>query len=67
MCISAHSGRRVHHRHNAVDFPFCIFFPIQQEPWHSNIMADKGLKLFHECAAECVYMCTQEEECTSTS
>ena len=30
-------------------------------------MAEKDLNLFHECAAECVHMCTQEEECTSTS
>ena len=30
-------------------------------------MADKGLNLFDEWAAECVYVCPQEEECTSSS
>ena len=30
-------------------------------------MADKGLNLFHECAAECVHLCHQEEECTSSA
>ena len=25
-----------------------VFFLIQQEPWHCNIMADKGLTLFDE-------------------
>ena len=27
-------------------------------------MADKGSNLFRECAAECVHLCPQEEECT---
>ena len=30
-------------------------------------MADKGLNLFDECAAECVNLCIQEEECISSS
>ena len=29
-------------------------------------MAEKGANLFDECAAECVHLCPQEEECTST-
>ena len=29
-------------------------------------MTDKGLKLFDDCAAECVCLCPQEEECTSS-
>ena len=27
-------------------------------------MADKGLNFFDKCAAECVHLCPQEEECT---
>ena len=27
-------------------------------------MSDKGLNLFDDCAAECVYLCPQKEECT---
>ena len=27
----------------------------------------KGLNLFDDCAAKCVYLCPQEEECTSSS
>ena len=30
-------------------------------------MAEKGPNLFDECAAECVHMCPQKEECTSSS
>ena len=30
-------------------------------------MADKGLNLFDECAAGCVNLCIQEEECISSS
>ena len=30
-------------------------------------MEDKDLNLFDDCAAECVYLCPQEEECTSSS
>ena len=44
-----------------------VFFQIQQWPCHNNIVADKGLNLFHECAAECVHLSSQEEECTSSS
>ena len=29
------------------------------------MMADKGLNLFGECAAECVYLSPQEIECNS--
>ena len=31
-----------------------------------NIMADKNLNLFYECAAACVHLCPQEEKCTSS-
>ena len=31
-----------------------VFFPIQRYIWHSDIMVDKGLNLFDECAAECM-------------
>ena len=30
-------------------------------------MTDKGLNLFDDCATECVYLCPQEEDCTSSS
>ena len=30
-------------------------------------MADKGLKIFEECAAECKHLCPQKEKCTSSS
>ena len=30
-------------------------------------MADKGWNVFDEFAAECVHLCPQEEECTSSS
>ena len=30
-------------------------------------MTDKGLNLFDDCAAECVYLCPQEEQCNSFS
>ena len=39
-----------------------VFFPIQQWTCHNNIVVDKGLNLFDECAAECIYLCPQEEE-----
>ena len=44
-----------------------MYFPIQQWPCHNNIETGKGLNLFDDCAAECVYLCPQEEECTSSS
>ena len=31
------------------------------------MMTDKGLNLFDEFATECVHLCPQEEECTSSS
>ena len=34
-----------------------VFFPIQQELWHNNMMSDKALNFFAECAAECVHLC----------
>ena len=40
------------HKHNT--FEFLVFSPIQQLPWRSNIMADKGLNVF--CSAKCVYL-----------
>ena len=30
------------------------FFPIEQWPWHNNIVIDRGLNLFEDCAAGCV-------------
>ena len=30
-------------------------------------MLDKALNLFDDYAAECVHLCSQEEECTSSS
>ena len=36
-------------------------------PTHTNIMTDKGFNLFDECAARCVHLFPQEEECTSPS
>ena len=30
-------------------------------------MVDTGLNTFVECAAECVHLCPQEEECTYSS
>ena len=44
-----------------------MYFAIQKWPCHNNIEIGKGLNLFDDCAAECVYMCPQEEECTSSS
>ena len=44
-----------------------MYFPIQQRPCHNNIEAGKDLNLFYDCAAECVYLFPQEEECTSSS
>ena len=44
-----------------------MYFSIQKWPCHNNIETGKGLNLFDDCAAECVYMCPQEEECTSYS
>ena len=38
-----------------------VFFPVQQQPWYSNMMSDKVLNLFDECTAECVHLCPQEE------
>ena len=38
-----------------------VFFPTQQQPWHSNMMSGKDLNLFDECPAEYVHLCTQEE------
>ena len=43
------------------------YFLIQQWPWYNIILTDKGLNFFDDCAAECVYPCPQEEECTSSS
>ena len=42
-----------------------VYFPIQQRPCHNNIETGEGLNIFDDCAAECVYLCSQEEECTS--
>ena len=32
------------------------FFPIQQQPWDSNMMSTKGLNLLDECAAKYVHL-----------
>ena len=40
-----------------------LFFPVL--PRHTSIMTDKGFNLFYECAARCVHLFPQEEECTS--
>ena len=36
-------------------------------PRDTNTMTDKGFNLFDECAARCVHLFPQEEECTSSS
>ena len=36
-------------------------------PGHTNIITDKGFNHFDECAARCVHLFPQEEECTSCS
>ena len=36
-------------------------------PWHTNKITDEGFNLFDECAARCVHLFPQEEECTSSS
>ena len=40
-----------------------LFFSVL--PRHTSIMTDKGFNLFYECAARCVHLFPQEEECTS--
>ena len=35
-------------------------------PRHTNIMTDKGLNLFNECAAKCVHLFPQEEYTSSS-
>ena len=55
-----------HHKHNTVEFLVCVC-PIQQQPWRSNIVVDKGLNLLDECVAERVHLPPQVEECTSSS
>ena len=52
---------------NTVKFFVCVFFPFQQWPCYNNIETDKGLNLFDDCATECVHLCPQEEERTSSS
>ena len=34
---------------------------------HDNTMTDKGSNLFYECAARCLHLFPQEEECASSS
>ena len=36
-------------------------------PAHTKIITDKGFNHFDECAARCVHLFPQEEECTSSS
>ena len=33
------------------------YFPVQQWPCNNNVVTDKGLNLFDDCAAKCVYIC----------
>ena len=44
-----------------------MFFPIQQWSCHNNIVTDKALNLFDDCAADCVHLCPHAEEFTSSS
>ena len=43
--------------------PSLCFFPIQQLPCYNDILNNKGLNLFDNCAAECVHLCPQND-CT---
>ena len=40
------------------------FYVLQR---HTNIMTDKVFNLFDECAARCVHLFAQEEECSYSS
>ena len=33
-------------------------------PRHNNLIVDSGLNIFPDCAARCVYLSPEEEECT---
>ena len=52
---------------NTVKCLVCVFSFKSRSLGHDNIVAYKGLNLFDECAAECVHLYPQEEECTSSS
>ena len=39
---------------NTVKLIVCVFFPIEQWPWHNNVVIDRSLTLFEDCAAGCV-------------
>ena len=43
---------------------FILIFVFYVLPTHTNIMTDKGFNLFDECAARCVHLFPQKEECT---
>ena len=51
---------------NTLKFLICIFSNSTMT-CHNTIVTGKGLNLFDDCAAECVYLCPQEEECTFSS
>ena len=44
-------------------FQSCFFYVLSR---HTNIITDKGFNLFDQCAARCVYLFPQQEECTSS-
>ena len=53
---------------NTVNFLVCVFFQFNNDlAIIPNIVSDKDLNLFDDCAAEWVYMYPQKEERTSSS
>ena len=42
----------------------CFFYVL---PRHTNVIIDKGYIFFNECAARCVHLFPQEEQCTYSS
>ena len=48
-------------------FSFAVLFFFIYYLGKTNIMIEKGFSRFGECAARCVHMSHQEEECTSSS
>ena len=41
----------------------CLFCALRM---HTSVMTDEVFNLFDECAARCVHLFRQEEECTSS-
>ena len=54
-----------HNKHSWI--PCLCYFQIQQWPCLNNVIAEKGLNIFGECAASCVHLYPPKEECTSSS